>query len=88
MFHVMHDDELTFPFQDNTLFRGLEMNVDLHIEPRALRKSYLETVDRFRQAVRKACSVNGFDYVLLNTNEPLDAVIALAKNCQGTSAQR
>ena len=24
VFHVMHDDELTFPFDDNTLFRGLE----------------------------------------------------------------
>src|SRR5688572_21664789 len=27
LFHVMHDDELTFPFQDNTLFKGLEMPV-------------------------------------------------------------
>ena len=48
VFHVMHDDELTFPFQDNTLFRGLEMpSVQLHTEPRALRKSYLEAVERF-----------------------------------------
>jgi hypothetical protein len=33
--HVMHEDELTFPFQDNTLFRGMEMDVQLHTEPRA-----------------------------------------------------
>ena len=32
----MHDDAVTFPFQDNTLFRGLEMPVQLHTEPRAL----------------------------------------------------
>ena len=76
VFHVMHDDELTFPFQDNTLFRGLEIDVQLHAEPRALRKSYLETVDRFRQAVRKVCSVSGIDYVLLNTSEPLDAALS------------
>ena len=76
VFHVMHDDELTFPFQDNTLFRGLEIDVELHAEPRALRKSYLETVDRFRQAVRRVCSVSGIDYVLLNTSEPLDAALS------------
>ena len=76
VFHVMHDDELTFPFQDNTRFRGLEMDLELFAEPRALRKSYLETVDRFRQAVRKVCSVNGIDYVLLNTKEPLDAALS------------
>ena len=29
VFHVMHDDELTFPFDDNTLFRGLEEPVQL-----------------------------------------------------------
>jgi uncharacterized protein (DUF58 family) len=47
VFHVMHDDELTFPFQDNTLFRGLEADTELHTEPRALRQSYLEAVDRY-----------------------------------------
>ena len=47
VFHVMHDDELTFPFDDNTLFRGLEEPIQLHAEPRALRKSYLEAVEGF-----------------------------------------
>ena len=41
----MHDDELTFPFQDNS-FRGLEMPVQLHTEPRALRRAYLESVEK------------------------------------------
>jgi uncharacterized protein (DUF58 family) len=75
VFHVMHDDELTFPFQENTLFRGLEVDVQLHTEPRALRESYLEAVDQFQHAVRKACADNGIDYVLLNTKEPLDAAL-------------
>ena len=47
VFHVMHDDEVEFPFDDNTLFRGLETDAQLHTEPRALRKSYLEAVDRY-----------------------------------------
>lgn len=75
VFHVMHHDELTFPFDDNTLFRGLEENVQLHTEPRALRRSYLEAVDRFQADVRKTCASAGVDYVLMDTNDPLDAVL-------------
>jgi len=75
VFQVMHDHELTFPFQDNTLFRGLEMDLQLHAEPRALRKAYLEAVDRFQHQVRKTCARNGIDHLLLNTTEPLDAAL-------------
>jgi len=75
VFHVMHNDELTFPFDDNTLFRGLEENVQLHTEPRALRRSYLEAIERFQADVRKTCASAGVDYVLMNTNDPLDAVL-------------
>jgi uncharacterized protein (DUF58 family) len=75
VFHVMHDDELTFPFQENTLFRGLEQDVQLHTEPRALRRGYLEAVERFLGEVRKTCAGAGVDYVLMNTKEPLDAVL-------------
>lgn len=75
VFHVMHDDELTFPFEDNTLFRGLEENVQLHTEPRALRRSYLEAIETFLAGVRKTCASAGVDYVLMNTKEPLDAVL-------------
>jgi len=75
VFHVMHDDELTFPFQENTLFRGLESPVQLHTEPRALKRAYLEAVEKFQDDVRKTCATTGVDYVLMNTNEPLDAVL-------------
>jgi uncharacterized protein (DUF58 family) len=75
VFQVMHNDELTFPFTDNTLFRGLEEPVQLHAEPRALRRSYLEAVERFLTDVRRTCASAGVDYVLMNTGEPLDAVL-------------
>jgi len=76
VFHVMHDDELTFPFQDNTLFRGLEVETELHTEPRALRRSYLEVVNRFNDSVKRECAGLGIDYVLMNTKQPLDAILA------------
>ncbi len=51
------------------------MNVQLHTEPRALRRSYLENVNNFLENVRKTCASAGIDYVLMNTKDPLDAVL-------------
>lgn len=76
LFHVMHEDELKFPFDDNTLFKGMETTDQLYAEPRALRRSYLEAVDRFREEVRRICATTGIDYVLLSTEQPLDAALA------------
>jgi len=76
VFHVMHSDELNFPFQDNTKFRGLELPDELLVEPRALRASYLEAVQRFRDSVRKDCASVGIDYVLLDTGQPLDLALS------------
>jgi uncharacterized protein (DUF58 family) len=76
VFHVMHHDELTFPFQDNTLFRGLEIDAQLHTEPRALRDSYLQSLNAYLAQVRKMCAVAGIDHVLIDTSKPLDAVLS------------
>lgn len=76
IFHVMHDHEWTFPFQDNTKFLGLEAPLEVLCEPRALRKSYLEAVEKFQAEVRRVCAVTGIDYVPLNTKQPLDAALS------------
>ena len=74
--HVLHEDELTFPFEDITQFRGLEVDRQLQTNPRALRKSYLEIFGRYLQDVKKACASQSIDYVQLSTAEPLDAALA------------
>jgi len=76
VFHIMHNDELEFPFQDNTMFRGLESDVKLSAEPRALRRAYIEAVERFLDETKKICAGSGVDYVLMNTSEPLDGALA------------
>lgn len=76
VFHVMHRDELEFPFQDNTLFRGMEMDAELHTEPRALRIAYLDAVESFLAEVKKVCAAAGVDHVMLDTAKPLSAVLS------------
>jgi uncharacterized protein (DUF58 family) len=73
--HVMDADELIFPFQGNTLFRGLEATGDLMIEPRALREGYLEAVNSFCTEVKRRCISDRIDYKLISTADHLDAAL-------------
>ena len=41
LMHVLDPAEVDFPFEQTTLFRGLEQLPDVLVEPRALRKAYL-----------------------------------------------
>ena len=88
VFHVMHHDELEFPFQDNTLFRGIEVDAELHTEPRALRKSYMEAVERYMTRVKKVCAAAGIDHVLLDTSKPLDGVLSSYLNFRAKSRRK
>lgn len=88
VFHVMHADELTFPFQDNTLFRGLEVETQLHTEPRALRDSYLEAVEEYMKKVKSTCAGAGIDHVLLDTSKPLDGVLSSYLNFRAKRRRR
>jgi uncharacterized protein (DUF58 family) len=88
VFQVMHHDELDFPFQENTLFRGMEVAAELHTEPRALRKSYLEAVESFSAQVKKVCAAAGVDHVLLDTSKPLSAVLSSYLNYRMRSRRK
>lgn len=74
--HVLHDDELDFPFNDPTRFEGLESSDHLTCNPRALREGYLESLERFLDRVRRACAASKSDYLLVRTSDAPDAVLA------------
>ncbi|MCD4699027.1 MAG: DUF58 domain-containing protein [Phycisphaerae bacterium] len=73
--HVMDEDELTFPFQGNTMFRGLENAGRLTVEPRALREGYLEAMRDFCANVKRRCIAARIDYKLISTADHLDAAL-------------
>ena len=77
VFHVLDDDELTFPFQQLTQFDDMETaNARLMIEPRQLRDEYLAQVNAFVERVRRLCWQFRIDYVPMRTSEPFDAALA------------
>lgn len=76
VFHVMDDDELTFPFGGTTKFEGLEEQPHLVCDPKALRDGYLEVLEEYLTEVRRGCTRMGVDYTLVRTSDYLDAVLS------------
>jgi uncharacterized protein (DUF58 family) len=76
LFHVMHGDELTFPFDENTLFKGLEVDQQVLVEPRGLKASYLEAVEAFLSRVKRIATSVGVDHVLVDTSKSLGATLS------------
>jgi uncharacterized protein (DUF58 family) len=68
--------ELDFPFQQATLFRGLEGAGDLLVEPAQLRRAYQQEIERFTALVRAGCLAQQADYLLVRTDQPLDIVLS------------
>lgn len=76
VFHVLHDDEIDFPFTGPTRFEGLESPDIVRCNPRALREGYLAALRAYLEEVRRGCTRNAVDYMLLRTSQPLDAALA------------
>ncbi len=74
--HVMDHAELEFPFARRTRFRGLEGFEPLVTEPRVVRERYLAEVRRFVEQLRAGCHELNADYVLFDTDRPLDEALA------------
>jgi len=73
--HILDEDELTFPFQGNTMFDGLEATGRLLVEPRALREGYLEALNAFCREVKRKCVASRIDYKLISTADYMDAAL-------------
>ncbi len=76
VFHVLDPAELEFPFQQTTLFKGLEALPEVLADPRTLRKAYLREFGRFLREVQQGCREQQIDYVQLRTDQPLDVALS------------
>src|ERR1700722_18983762 len=76
LWNILDGFELTFPFQESTLFRGMEQFPDLLTDPRALRKSYMEQIETFLHDLRRGCRDQNIDYVQLRTDTPLSVAMS------------
>ncbi len=75
LLHVMDRQEQEFTYERLTQFKGLEGFPTLMIDPRALRKAYLEEVESFTLALRQSAMRTRSDYNLLRTDQPLEVAL-------------
>ncbi len=76
VFHILDEDEMTFPFTGTTRFEGMEELPHLLCDPRALREGYLEELENYLVEVRRGCTRLGIDYQLVRTGDYLDAILS------------
>ncbi len=76
LLHVLDPAELDFPFQQITLFKGLEELPEVLVEPRALRKAYLEEFGRYVHRLKKGCRMHQIDYVPMRTDQSLEVALS------------
>lgn len=86
--HLMHDEEIDFPFSDPTRFEGLESDDRLTCNPRALRDGYLEALGHFLDRVRRACAASNSDYMLVRTSDAPDAVLSKMLSARSHAVRR
>ena len=68
--------ERTFPFRDPSDFVGLEHEGRLPLDPAALRSAYLDELNAHLRQVEQLARRFHFDYLLLDTSEPLAAPLS------------
>ncbi len=76
VFQVLDPMEIEFPFEDVTLFKGLEQSGELLTEPRALREGYLEQLRQFTDELKKMCRGMHVDFTRMNSGEALDVSLS------------
>lgn len=71
VFHVLHPDEVEFPFGGMVKFDGMEDRRELLTRPHLIRPAYLRALKKYMEDLQKGCERNHCDYVLLNTGKRL-----------------
>lgn len=73
VFHLLAEEELTFPFKSFQRFKDLEgIEEMLRIDPQAVRAAYLERLRTFVKRIDSACGRMRADYVPVNTKASLN----------------
>lgn len=77
VFHVLAEEELSFPFQSFQRFRDLEgVEEMMRIDPQAVRAAYLEKLREFIDSIESVCGNLRADYVPVTTKTSVpDALV-------------
>jgi uncharacterized protein (DUF58 family) len=75
-FQILDPTEIEFPFEEVTLFKGMEELGELLTEPRSLREGYLEQLRLFTDNLKKISRGMNIDFQRFNTSDSLDVALS------------
>src|SRR5262249_37923810 len=70
VFHVLHPDEMEFPFDGMVKFDGMEERLQLLTRPRLVRPAYMRTLKQYLEELRRGSAQNHDASVTSNTARP------------------
>jgi uncharacterized protein (DUF58 family) len=75
VFHILHPDEVEFPFGGMVKFDAMEDPRHVLTRPQQIRPGYLKALAHYLDELRLGCERNRCDYVLMNTGRPLQEAL-------------
>lgn len=75
VFQILHHHETTFPFEDATLFEGMESRQTVETDPGGIRHAYLSALEQDRQRLCRLTAGLRADFRSLSTNDRIDGAI-------------
>ena len=75
VFHVLHPDEMEFPFSGMVKFDGMEDGIKLLTRPQLIRPAYQRALRAYLQELQLGCEHNRCDYVPMITGRPLSEAL-------------
>jgi uncharacterized protein (DUF58 family) len=76
LLHVLHRDELTFPFDGNVRFDGIEAAASIRTDGQQIRASYRRRFADYLDALTRGCEKIRVEYVLMDTSVPIEIGLA------------
>jgi uncharacterized protein (DUF58 family) len=72
VFHILHPDEVDFPFNGMVKFDAMEEKMHLLTRPQLIRPTYMRALKKYLAEFQTGCERNRCDYIQMNTGKPLE----------------
>ena len=74
--------ELDFPFENASLFRDIESQSEIYVDPEVAKAEYQQRFQEHQRQVQDICHRLGIDYTVMRTDEPLERALFDLLNTQ------
>jgi uncharacterized protein (DUF58 family) len=75
LIHLLHYDEVYFPFQNAHMFIDTESNTSITTNPETIKDEYQKEVNSFTEKIKNECLAKEIQYLQVTTNNSLEKIL-------------